>query len=303
ILQDEDFTSAIQLHLQEVAKTGYIRAQDIVDFMETPEMQKKLEEFGATCRKISLRTAQRWLHTMEWRYGRRKNGMYIDGHEREDIVRYRAEFIERWNQYQKRMVTYDNDGKVDNNLEGFPVPPGQLFRLILVTHDESTFYENDRRKTLWSHTTSKPTPMRKGEGTSIMVSDFLTLDWGRLKHGTEEARIIFKAGKARDGYFTSEDLLRQVDKAIDIFEEKTNGFATGLFLFDNAPSHQKRADDALSARKMPKGAKEGWTHQKGGARMRNTVLPNGEVQSFYYDDDHPTMPRWFKGMENIIRER
>jgi hypothetical protein len=49
------------------------------------------------------------------------------------------------------------------------------------------------------------------------------------------------------------DLLRQVDHAIDIFEGKTNGNSQGLFLFDNAPSHQKRAADALSAKKMPKG--------------------------------------------------
>ena len=28
----------------------------------------------------------------------------------------------------------------------------------------------------------------------------------------------------------------------------------GLFIFDNAPSHQKRADDALSAQQMVKGA-------------------------------------------------
>lgn len=44
-------------------------------------------------------------------------------------------------------------------------------------------------------------------------------------------------------------------------------------------------------------------HRKGGARMRNTVLPNGEMQSFYYEDNHPTMPGWFKGMEELIRER
>jgi hypothetical protein len=68
-----------------------------------------------------------------------------------------------------------------------------------------------------------------------------------------EARIIFKPGINRDGYFTADDLLRQVDYAIDIFEGKTKGNSQGLFLFDNAPSHQKRAADALSARKMPKG--------------------------------------------------
>lgn len=45
--------------------------------------------------------------------------------------------------------TYDNDRKLNNELSGFPVPHGQRFHLILVTHDESTFYENDRRKTTW----------------------------------------------------------------------------------------------------------------------------------------------------------
>ena len=62
-----------------------------------------------------------------------------------------------------------------------------------------------------------------------------------------ESRIIFKAGKKRDGYFDADDLLNQVKLAIDIFESQSNGTATGLFLFDNAPSHQKQAADALSA--------------------------------------------------------
>jgi hypothetical protein len=67
-----------------------------------------------------------------------------------------------------------------------------------------------------------------------------------------EARVLFKAGKNRQGYFGAEDLYQQVDRAINIFEEKTNGWAQGLFLFDNAPSHQKRAPDAISAWKMVK---------------------------------------------------
>jgi hypothetical protein len=67
-----------------------------------------------------------------------------------------------------------------------------------------------------------------------------------------DARVIFKAGKNRDGWFDSDALLAQVDRAIDVFEGKTNGNAQGLFLFDNAPSHQKRAGDAISARKMVK---------------------------------------------------
>jgi hypothetical protein len=122
-------------------------------------------------------------------------------------------------------------------------------------------------------------------------------------HCCTEALIIFKAGKNRDGYFTADNLIKQVDTAIDIFEGRTNGFATGLWCFDNTPSHQKRADDALSARKMPKNPNQGWTHRKGSARMRNATFADGQSQELYWDLDHPTMPGWFKGMEQIIRER
>jgi hypothetical protein len=91
---------------------------------------------------------------------------------------------------------------------------------------------------------------------------------------------------------------------IDIFKGKTNGFATGLFLFDNTPSHQKRAPDALSARKMPKNPHPTWTHHKEGPKMRTTRFGEDQkIQDLYFDHDHPTMPGWFKGMEVIIRER
>jgi hypothetical protein len=185
ILEDEDFSQAIQLHLQSIAKDGYIQAQDIVDFVSQPEMQAQLETSSAKKRSISIRTAQRWLHKMGWRYGKKKNGMYVDGHERDDIVEYREAFIKRWKGYEKRMITYDKDGNIDKTLSGFAVPPGQAFKLILVTHDESTFYENDRRRNCWSHKNDKATPQRKGEGTSLMVSDFLTTEWGRLTLGDE----------------------------------------------------------------------------------------------------------------------
>jgi len=42
ILDDEDFRRDIQLHLTEIAKKGYIHAQDIVDYVATPEVQKSL---------------------------------------------------------------------------------------------------------------------------------------------------------------------------------------------------------------------------------------------------------------------
>ena len=165
------------------------------------------------------------------------------------------------------MYTWDNEG-VETKPIGFNLLGiNGCFRIIPVIHDESTFYTNDERKTWWIHESQKATPERKEEGALIMISDFLTSEWGCLTSadGTEcvilsfdqiiipqmcidrEAHIVSKAGKNQNGYFDANNLLAQVDKAINIFEDRTNGFATGLFLFDNAPSHQKHAANALSA--------------------------------------------------------
>jgi hypothetical protein len=118
-----------------------------------------------------------------------------------------------------------------------------------------------------------------------------------------DARLFFQPGKNRDGYFASEDLLAQVSNAVDIFELKTSGFVTGLFMFDNAPSHQKRAPNALSARHMVKAPTKDWTPHKGGPWMRDGTFSDGRKQPFYFPNNHPEMPGWFKGMELIIRER
>ena len=48
------------------------------------------------------------------------------------------------------------------------------------------------------------------------------------------------------------------------------------------------------------GPKEGWTPHSNGPRMRSGTLPNGEPHSFYFPEDHPSMPGWFKGMEVIV---
>jgi DNA polymerase III sliding clamp (beta) subunit (PCNA family) len=52
-----------------------------------------------------------------------------------------------------------------------------------------------------------------------------------------EAQVIFKAGKNRDVYFGAQELLAQVDHAINIFEGLSNGNFKAIFLFDNASSH------------------------------------------------------------------
>jgi hypothetical protein len=78
----------------------------------------------------------------------------------------------------------DVDGELveqwPNSCPSRQLPSTVPFHLILVTHDESIFYANDQRKKLWQRVNDKAVLRPKGEGTSIMVSDFLTPNYGRL---------------------------------------------------------------------------------------------------------------------------
>ena len=143
-----------------------------------------------------------------------------------------------------------------------------------------------------------------------MVADFVSADYGWLRSpdGKQEARVLFKAGKAREGYFTNEDILQQASHAMDILEQHFPD-DKHVLLFDNATTHQKCADDALSATKMPKFTpKEGtnWGVKtnvigadgkpvygldgkllKTTVRMADGEFADGTPQEFYYPAGHP----------------
>ena len=42
---------------------------------------------------ISERCARRWLHKLGYAVTDVKKGVYVDGHEREDVVEYRKQFL------------------------------------------------------------------------------------------------------------------------------------------------------------------------------------------------------------------
>jgi hypothetical protein len=55
LLEDEDLAQEIHLHLQGIGK--YVKAMDIVHYLDTPEMKAHL----SLKKTISLKTAQRWM--------------------------------------------------------------------------------------------------------------------------------------------------------------------------------------------------------------------------------------------------
>jgi hypothetical protein len=100
----------------------------------------------------------------------------------------------------------------------------------------------------------KAVPQTKGEGASLMVSDFVSADYGWLRSpdGKESAQVLFKARKARDGHYTNEDVVKQTELAMDIVSNHYPD-QDHIFVFDNAPTHLKRGETAILARKMTKG--------------------------------------------------
>jgi len=61
-----------------------------------------------TTDQISLRTACHWLIKLGWTYTKVKKGVYVDGHEREDVKEYRnKEFLPAMAEFKKLMVQYN----------------------------------------------------------------------------------------------------------------------------------------------------------------------------------------------------
>ena len=119
------------------------------------------------------------------------------------------------------------------------------------------------------------------------MSDFVDEVGGFVRDGEESARLLLET--SMDGYFNNGLLLKQVEKTLDVFE-RIHPDCHGIFLFDNAPSHRKVADDALNADRMNVGP--------GGKqpKMRGTVW-EGHVQKMVDMNGIP------KGMKAILEER
>ena len=167
------------------------------------------------------------------------------------------------------------------------------------THDGNTF--------MWVE--DGKAPLRpKGDGNSIMVSEFLCPCHGVMKVSPEQARhngwdftstgVVLYIGKNRDGYW---DHARLVDQFRNIAIPMFNYLhpnKTAIFAFDNSQAHHKMAYDALNVNKLKLGdglkagvdttMRDGWyINEEGKVIEQSLVLLNGQQ----------------KGIETIMKER
>ena len=226
---------------------------------------------------IHERTARRWLTKLGFARLHHQKGVYFDGHDRDDVVVYRNDFLTTMAELDKKSLTCDG---TTPELAAGEKP------YIRVVHDECTYYANSDQSLFWGDNETNVL-RQKSLGASIMVSDFIDEVSGYIRDDQDQARIRLETH--REGYFTNELLLKQVERTVDIFE-RIHPEAIALFLFDNAPSHRKMADDALNADKMNVGP--------GGKqpKMRDTIW-GGAVQRMIDNTGTP------KGMKVVLEER
>jgi len=104
-LEDEDLAEEFHLYLQSLNKK-FLLALDVVQYFEHPEVQSQFNLKNAP----SDRTARCWMHIMKSRYGKAPNGMYVDGHEQEDVVAYHMDiFLPFWVSIEDWMLTWTNE--------------------------------------------------------------------------------------------------------------------------------------------------------------------------------------------------
>lgn len=312
---DDGLHEELQTYLQGVGK--YVKAEDLIEYLDQDDVKTR---YGATT-SISLATARRWMTKLGYRWTDTPSGQYVDGHEREDVVEYRQNvFLPAWFAKEHKLRVW-----ADGNM-GQPASISVDKRhSVYWVHDETVFYVHDRRERRWVPDSETAVPRPKGEGASLMISDFVSADYGWLRSpdGKESARVVIRPGAQRDGYFTNSDILAQVTIAMDIVQ-RHYPHDDHIFIFDNAPTHLKRADTALSARKMPLNTSKpdkNWLvetpsldqfgkqlYGPNGKKLMKKVqmapgtLADGSPQSFYFPNGHQSAGS-FKGMKVILEER
>ena len=163
-----------------------------------------------------------------------KKGQYADGHECADVVWYQDNrFLPKMKDVlaQEKIWT-DNNEQVEGPIPGCCV--------IKWHHDEAIFYVHDHKKRGWYHKDASAKQYKKGEGASLMVAELVSADFGWLQSpdGKESVWVVMKLGKNKDGYFTSDEIIAQAQKVIDICKRYWPEHEH-IFIYDNAPTHLK----------------------------------------------------------------
>ena len=118
--------------------------------------------------KISETTVRRWLYFLDFRPKEKGKNYFVDGHEREDVVQHRNEFLNKMEDLCLRCTQWEGE---ELEIAVHPVLADGEKRTIFIVQDESFFYTNDSVKLSWlcvNENELRP----KASGRALHVSGF-----------------------------------------------------------------------------------------------------------------------------------
>ena len=94
---------------------------------------------------IRLRTAQRWLGKLGYEYKDVRKDVFINGHERSDVVEVRKNFLKKMEELKPYIVEFEEDGTMKAKTDPSDCAIGGPNRrpIVVITHDECTFFANN----------------------------------------------------------------------------------------------------------------------------------------------------------------
>lgn len=96
---------------------------------------------------ITASTAIHWLKKLSFEWKEVRKGVYIDGHEKPEVVSYCQQyFLPKGKDLKKRMPKWLPSGELDHT----PLPAGERL-LIPCAYNECTFHSNDGVHHRWIH--------------------------------------------------------------------------------------------------------------------------------------------------------
>ena len=78
----------------------------LIQFLKTYENTQKIEISITIC----LRTAQKWLRKLSYKYKNVCKNMFIDEHERSDVVEDHKNFLKRMEELKLYIVEFEKNG-------------------------------------------------------------------------------------------------------------------------------------------------------------------------------------------------
>ncbi|KAF8599613.1 hypothetical protein BDV93DRAFT_449148 [Ceratobasidium sp. AG-I] len=309
LLDDSSVRKAVELY------TASLRAGELTPLGLTKELNRNiLPNLNTSKSQVSESTSKQWMIKLGYQHQIYRKGVYMDGHERVDVVEYRAQFLDELKDLLPQIQKYS-----EHSCDALPlILPSGKRRIIPVFHDECCFHSNDMKSDGWLKP-GQSILRQKGRGRLVHVSDFVAEDTGRLYLTHEQikvqeglpshlrllgfdARKIIYPGKNHDPYWDMPQLIEQL--AIQIFDI-THPNCVMLMVFDQSSAHNAFAADALNARKMNVGpsGKQPSMHSTSIPANNPSAHLRGQYQAMSYDSTHPTAPNQPKGMEAVIKER